>query len=196
MIANVNIEEVKKFNGALKQYKDRAVQINTEIEFLNKEVQTLCAELSTELGIEVNINNIEQICKEQADKINAALESGKVVLSKIASEEANAGARAEVVGTRDVVQTAPVAPVQTPVAQVQTPVAQVNETVAQVKTPVAQVQTPVAQVQKLVQQVNETVAPVFNNNAGVNFGVSEPVVANSAGTIDPSTLPPLFGNRR
>ena len=163
MIANVNIEEVKKFNGALKQYKDRAVQINTEIEFLNKEVQALCAELSAELGIEVNMSNIEQICEEQAAKINAALESGSVVLSKIASEEANVSAQATSIGAREVVQTAPVAPAA-PVA------------------PVA----PAAPV---------TSGAIFTNNVGAGMVSNVSIAPDSAGTVDPSTLPSLFGNR-
>lgn len=157
MIANVNIEEVKKFNGALKQYKDRAVQINTEIEFLNKEVQALCAELSAELGIEVNMSNIEQICEEQAAKINTALESGSVVLSKIASEEANASVQAAAIGAREVVQTAPVAPV-----------------------------APAAPI---------TSGAIFTNNVGAGMVSNVSIAPDSAGVVDPSTLPSLFGNR-
>lgn len=175
MIANVNIEEVKKFNGALKQYKDRAVQINTEIEFLNKEVQTLCAELSAELGIEVNMGNIEQICEEQAAKINAALESGSVVLSKIASEEANASAQAAAIGAREVVQTAPVAPAA--------PVAPVAPAV------------PVAPVAPAAPVAPVTSGAIFNNNAGAGMVSNVSIAPDSAGTVDPSTLPSLFGNR-
>lgn len=160
MIANVNIEEVKKFNGALKQYKDRAVQVNTEIEFLNKEVQALCAELSAELGIEVNMSNIEQICEEQAAKINAALESGSVVLSKIASEEANVSAQATAIGAREVVQTAPVAPA-----------------------------APVASAAPV------TSGAIFTNNVGAGMVSNVSIAPDSAGTVDPSTLPSLFGNR-
>lgn len=87
MIANVNIEEVKRFNSVLRQYKDKAVHLNAEIEIMSKEVDTLCAELSAELGVTVTRDNVEQICAEVAEKINSSLQSGNVVLSKIAEVE-------------------------------------------------------------------------------------------------------------
>ena len=123
MIPNVNTEEVKKFNLALKEYKDRAVRINAEIEFLSKEIDTLCAELSTEVGVQVTRDNIETVCKDLADKINSSLQSGNVVLAKIADVEQSEQSKAELGGTAEVVQTVPVQPV----AQVGQPAVQVGQ---------------------------------------------------------------------
>lgn len=108
MVANVNIEEVKKFNSALKEYKDRAVRINAEIEFLSKEIDTLCAELTAETGVTVTRDNIEAVCEDLANRINSSLQSGNIVLSKIAEAENMQASGAELAGASDVVSPAPV----------------------------------------------------------------------------------------
>lgn len=87
MLEGINLEEVKKYNASLKQYKDRATTLNAEIEYTNKELDALCLELSNELGVSVTRENIEQIYNEQVSKINSILQSGNAVLSKIATEE-------------------------------------------------------------------------------------------------------------
>lgn len=166
MLQNINLEEVKRYNASLKQYKDRAATLNAEIEYTNKELDSLCAELSTELGVTVNRENIEQVYKEHVDKINYTLQSGNAVLAKIASEEqsiANGQKQPQqTVGQQQVVGQAPV----------------INQT--QVVTPVQTVgQTPVnTQATFNTQPVQGS---VFNGqivNAGVN-GANQ-------------TLPPLF----
>lgn len=112
MIANVNLEEVKKFNSALRQYKDRSVHLNAEIEIMSKEVDSLCAELSTELGVTVTRDNVESICAEVAEKINSSLQSGNVVLSKIAEVEQGVQQTAQVTShEQELVMPTPVAPV-------------------------------------------------------------------------------------
>lgn len=90
MVQGVNLEEVRKYNESLKQYRDKASQLKAEIDYNNKEIDTLCAELTTELGIQVTRENIEQVYAEQVNKINSTLQSGNAVLSKIASEESSA----------------------------------------------------------------------------------------------------------
>lgn len=84
---DINLEEVKKYNANLKQYRDRAAQLKAEIDFNNKEIDAACAELSNELGVSVTRDNLEQIYAEQVSKINSTLQSGNAVLAKIASEE-------------------------------------------------------------------------------------------------------------
>jgi hypothetical protein len=88
MLQGVNLEEIKQYNASLKQYKDKAAALNAEIEYTNKEINSVCAELTTELGVTVTRDNIEQIFNEQVSKINSTLQSGNAVLAKIASEEA------------------------------------------------------------------------------------------------------------
>ena len=112
MNANVNIEAVKQYNATLKQYKEQATNINAEINFLNKEIDNICAELTTELGMTVTKDNVEQICKDLCDKINGSLQSGNAILSKIANEvnKANTPATASVGQAVPTAQPAPAAP--------------------------------------------------------------------------------------
>ena len=87
MNANVNIEEVKRYNTMLKQYKDSAAQLNAQKEYISNDIDNKCAELSRELGIEVTRDNLEQVCKDLCDRINTTLASGNAVLNKIAAEK-------------------------------------------------------------------------------------------------------------
>ena len=89
MVQDINLEEVKQYNSTLKQYRDMAASLNAEIEYTNKELESLCAELTKELGKQVTKDNIEQIYNEQIQSIQSTLQSGKAVLNKIASEEQN-----------------------------------------------------------------------------------------------------------
>lgn len=104
MLQGVNLEEVKSYNASLKQYRDRAATLNAEIEYTNKELDALCAELSAELGKPVTRDNIEQIYQEQLENINSTLHSGKTVLAKIASEESAGGMEQQAMGVRPTVQ--------------------------------------------------------------------------------------------
>lgn len=88
MLQGINLEEVRKYNADLKTYRDKAASINAEIEYTNKEIDALCAELTAELGKPVTRDNIEQIYNEQVEIINSTLQSGNAVLSKIAGEAA------------------------------------------------------------------------------------------------------------
>lgn len=109
MLQGIDLNQVRQYNASLKQYKDKAASLKAEIDYTNKEIDTLCSELSAELGISVTRDNIQQVYDEQVSKINSTLQSGNAVLSKIASEEQTAQAQT--------VQT----PVQTPVQSVPTP---------------------------------------------------------------------------
>lgn len=86
MMKNVDVAQVKQYNTLLKQYKDQATKIRAEIEFNSKELNTLCAELSSELGIQVTPENIEQVYNERVEKINSTLESGMEILSRVQRE--------------------------------------------------------------------------------------------------------------
>lgn len=122
MLQGVDLNQVKQYNASLKQYKDKAASLNAEIEYTNKEIDALCAELTNELGIQVTRDNIQQIYEEQVSKINSTLQSGNAVLAKIASEEQAASTVATPV--------APVTPVApTPVMQTAVPTPPVAPTV-------------------------------------------------------------------
>lgn len=130
MLQGVDLNQVKQYNASLKQYKDKAASLNAEIEYTNKEIDALCAELTTELGIQVTRDNIQQIYDEQVSKINSTLQSGNAVLAKIASEEQVASTVATPVApvtpvapTTPVMQTAVPTPPVAPTAQETAPVA-------------------------------------------------------------------------
>lgn len=154
MLQGVDLNQVKQYNASLKQYKDKAASLNAEIEYTNKEIDALCAELTTELGIQVTRDNIQQIYDEQVSKINSTLQSGNAVLAKIASEEQAASTVATPV--------APVTPV-TPVTPV-APVMQANPTPPVAPTaPTAQETAPVAgSVFGTASPTPATLPPLFN----------------------------------
>lgn len=152
MLQGVDLNQVKQYNASLKQYKDKAASLNAEIEYTNKEIDALCAELTTELGIQVTRDNIQQIYDEQVSKINSTLQSGNAVLAKIASEEQAASTVAT-----PVTPVTPVAPT-TPVMQATPPVAPVAPTV-----PTAQETAPVAgSVFGTASPTPATLPPLFN----------------------------------
>lgn len=87
MLQGVNIEDIRKYNSTLKQYKEQAATLKAEIDYTNKELDSLCEELTAELGVTVTRDNIEEIYNAQVNKIQSALQSGNAVLAKIASEQ-------------------------------------------------------------------------------------------------------------
>jgi len=86
MSIKVDINEVKRYNASLKQYTDISNKLQAEKQYISAEIDAGCKELSAELGIEVTIDNINQIRDDICAKINSTLQSGNVVLAKIASE--------------------------------------------------------------------------------------------------------------
>ena len=89
MLQGINIEEVKKYNESLKQYKEQSNRLTVEIEMNEKELNNLCEQLSAELGIQVTPDNVEKIYEEQVEKINQTLETGNAILQKIEQEASN-----------------------------------------------------------------------------------------------------------
>lgn len=155
MLQGVDLNQVKQYNASLKQYKDKAASLNAEIEYTNKEIDALCAELTTELGIQVTRDNIQQIYDEQVSKINSTLQSGNAVLAKIASEEQAASTVAT-----PVAPVTPVAPT-TPVMQTAVPTPPVAPTAP--TAPTAQEATSVAgSVFGTASPTPATLPPLFN----------------------------------
>lgn len=89
MLQGIDLGQVRQYNSALKTYKDQSASLNAEIEYTNNEIDSLCAQLTQELGIQVTRDNIEQVYNDEVAKINSTLQSGNAVLAKIASEEQN-----------------------------------------------------------------------------------------------------------
>jgi hypothetical protein len=177
MVAGVNLEEVKKYNAALKQYKDQAAALKAEIEYTNRELDTLCSELTTELGVQVTRDNVEQIYNDQVTKINSTLQSGNAVLAKIQSEEA-AASQPQASTPSPSPSPSPVIPQVAPQVQ---PAPQIQ--------PQVQAQAPVAPTITQPQVESQTIP---NPVAGSVFG--NPQVGNNTAFTGNtgSTLPPMF----
>jgi hypothetical protein len=65
----------------------KASRIKTELEFNVKELDKICKELSSDLGIDVNSDNIEAIYVQLVDKINSNLQVGREILNRINQED-------------------------------------------------------------------------------------------------------------
>lgn len=83
----LDVNEIKRYNQTLREYKERSAKLKAEIEFNTGELNRLCKELSDELKIEVTHENIDEIYKDRVSKINNTLEVGKEILQRIVEEE-------------------------------------------------------------------------------------------------------------
>ena len=81
----VDLQRVKKYNDALKNAKDNSNKIATEISYAKRELEKLCAELSTELGETVTVENVAEIYKRESEKIERTLSMGEEILARIVS---------------------------------------------------------------------------------------------------------------
>lgn len=113
MQPGINIEEVKKYNASLREYKDKSTKIRAELEFNEQELLRQCAELSKELGIEVTPLNIRDILNERISKINNTMEVGNEILNRIKAEEASMASTGSTVTPTVQTPSTPTPPVQT-----------------------------------------------------------------------------------
>lgn len=95
---NINMAEIEQYNNTLRQYKDKSANLKAEISYNQKAIADLCAELTQEIGQEVTPENIEEVYNEQVAKIESALHSGQIILSKITDSENNSQAQQNNVG--------------------------------------------------------------------------------------------------
>lgn len=86
MMNGVDINQVKQYNEQLKKYKEQAAKIKVEIEMNTSELNRLCEELTAELGVQVNPDNIEQIYNDRVEKVRNTLQSGTEIMDRIRQE--------------------------------------------------------------------------------------------------------------
>ena len=132
MLSNVNIEQVKEYNKSLKEYRDKAAKVQAGIEYSEKELARICAELTSALGVTVTPENIEQVRDEYITRINSVLATGTDIINRIRSEEAmikevtnnpvTSATPVNSVGAGVVTPQAPVGAPQAPVGAPQAPV--------------------------------------------------------------------------
>lgn len=79
----VDIQRVNEYNRKLKDAKEQQRKIQSELEYSKRELSRLCDELSSELGLQVTVDNIEQVYEEQMGKIERNLSIGEEILARI-----------------------------------------------------------------------------------------------------------------
>lgn len=173
MLQGIDLSQVRQYNSTLKTYKDQSASLNAEIEYTNNEIDSLCAQLTQELGIQVTRDNIEQVYNDEVAKINSTLQSGNAVLAKIASEEQNR-ANSNTVGS-----TSGAAPQMT-----STPVQQNTADVQQSTAPVGNTNAGGS---------SDSTLPPFTGAAQPQFSPVNGAVETNDGAAQNMTLPPLFG---
>lgn len=173
MLQGIDLSQVRQYNSTLKTYKDQSASLNAEIEYTNNEIDSLCAQLTQELGIQVTRDNIEQVYNDEVAKINSTLQSGNAVLAKIASEEQNR-ANSNTVGS-----TSGAAP-----QMASTPVQQNTADVQQSTAPVGNTN---------VDGSSDSMLPPFTGAAQPQFSPVNGAVETNDRTAQNMILPPLFG---
>lgn len=98
MQPGISIEEIKKYNASLREYKGKAATLTAQIEVNRNELERQCKELSAEIGIEVTPSNVKQILEERIAKINNTMMVGNEILGRIRAQESlqQTGTTAEV----------------------------------------------------------------------------------------------------
>lgn len=89
MLPGVNIEEIKKYNESIKGYKEKSNRLSAEIEINTRELNSLCDELTAELGIQVTVDNVESIYNDKMTNILETIKSGKEIIARIEQEIAS-----------------------------------------------------------------------------------------------------------
>lgn len=173
MLQGIDLSQVRQYNSTLKTYKDQSASLNAEIEYTNNEIDSLCAQLTQELGIQVTRDNIEQVYNDEVAKINSTLQSGNAVLAKIASEEQNRANSNTVGNTSGAAPQMTSTPVQQNIADVQQSTAPVGNTNA--------------------GGLSDNTLPPFTGAAQPQFSTVNGAVDTNDGAAQNMTLPPLFG---
>lgn len=179
MLQGIDLGQVRQYNSALKTYKDQSASLNAEIEYTNNEIESLCVQLTQELGIQVTRDNIEQVYNDEVAKINSTLQSGNAVLAKIASEEqnrANSNTAGNVGSTVNAGTTAATANIPAPQVA-STPVQQNTATVGNTNT----------------SGLADSTLPPFTGAAQPRFSTVNGAVETNDGAVQNMTLPPMFG---
>lgn len=179
MLQGIDLGQVRQYNSALKTYKDQSASLNAEIEYTNNEIDSLCVQLTQELGIQVTRDNIEQVYNDEVAKINSTLQSGNAVLAKIASEEQNRANSNTVGNTSGAVgNVGTTATANIPAPQV-------------ASTPVQQNTAPVGNTN--ASGLADSTLPPFTGAVQPQFSTVNGAVETNDGAVQNMTLPPMFG---
>ena len=67
---NISLEDIKRYNNKLREYKQMASELKARIDFSRSELEKQCREISNELGYEVTPDNIEEVYREVVKRQN------------------------------------------------------------------------------------------------------------------------------
>lgn len=159
---DIDVGRIKQYNEEYKKCKEKAMQLTAERDMNKKEIESLCRELSVELGVDVTPENVGQIYNERVAKINADLALGESIINRIKNEEAQPH---NLVQPQQVQQSKPVSQVKPTI----TPPNMISQQV-QPQAPVQQTPVqPVTQAQPVMQQtpVQPVMQPTMPNSTPV-----------------------------
>lgn len=77
------IERAKQYNQQLKEIETEASNTKAHISYGEADLNKLCNELSSLLGLEITEENVEEICEQQMAKIINDLETGERTIKAI-----------------------------------------------------------------------------------------------------------------
>lgn len=83
----IDNERINNYNKQYSEYNAKRMALKPEREFLEKEIDRLCKELSEASGIEVNRNNIQQVYDNAVEKLNEKLRVGEEIFNRIKASE-------------------------------------------------------------------------------------------------------------
>lgn len=84
---DIDIKRITAYNNECNTYKQKLAQLLAERKILQDNINQQCAQLSQQLGVEVTLDNIEQIYNDKAASIANILESGEAILRRIKAAE-------------------------------------------------------------------------------------------------------------
>lgn len=87
-VNNDLLERVRSYNLKRKEAEKNFSTLKARAEYAQKEVLELCSQLSSKLGIDVTIDNLESIRNSEINKIINNLEMGEEIIKRIEDGDA------------------------------------------------------------------------------------------------------------
>ena len=179
MIDNARISE---YNKRLKEVKEKSSKLRSDIEYSERELKSICDELTNTLGYEVNMSNIQEVCEKVSAEIERTLEAGEEILNRITGEQADSAKMAPAptpttgvgmgVGTSGVASGMPGATMGNPVVAPQTRTAPLGQSPAQGSFGQGQATQP-ARPQGIFNSVPASTGAPMNLGVGIGVGMGE-----------------------
>lgn len=82
-----SLAEIREYNKQVQQYQKKAAELKASIDYKQKELDSLCAEISSMSGQTVTPDNLEEYAAEVERRFEQTLATGKEVLARAKAEE-------------------------------------------------------------------------------------------------------------